>query len=178
MHTQSHGPTPSEFPGFGATRRSASAGPFPQILSHIPSMPTGSLSLQTTEDGEKNNAESGNGAAGINFAVQLKQFEHMQQQHRLHRVVKNPKPPRRPPVVPNQVLISPSSIVFSPTGSYLVRLSCYIIPKVEKKLKIKNIKKFPVQCAGHVDVGLVCDMAEWSKTRSSARWTNTKRGCS
>jgi hypothetical protein len=36
--------------------------------------------------------------------MQLKQFEQVQLQHRLQRVVvnNNPKPPRRPPVVPNQ----------------------------------------------------------------------------
>ncbi|KAG0581788.1 hypothetical protein M758_3G007100 [Ceratodon purpureus] len=106
MHTQPHGvSTPSEFPGLSAIRRSASAGPFPQILSHIPSIPVSSLSLQATEpDGEKNADIISNGSvAGINFASQLKQFEHMQHQHRLHQGANNIfKPPRRPPIVPNQ----------------------------------------------------------------------------
>lgn len=98
----------SEFPGLSAIRRTASAsgGAYNQILSHIPSIPTGSsLALQGTEDTEKN-TEMSNGVTGINFAMQLKQFELMQQQHRLHRVVaNNSRPPRRPPVVPNQVLL-------------------------------------------------------------------------
>jgi vacuole morphology and inheritance protein 14 len=102
MLTQPYGTsTSSEFTGLGAIRRSASAGPFPQIVSHIP---TSSLSLQTSmEDGERN-VDGGHGAAAINFAMQLKQFQQVQQQHRLQRVVgnNNPKPPRRPPVVPNQ----------------------------------------------------------------------------
>nr|XP_024381913.1 protein VAC14 homolog isoform X2 [Physcomitrium patens] len=105
-HSFMHAPhgtlMPSEFPGLSAIRRSASVGPYDKILSHIAPMPT-TLSLHATEDGEKVADSASNGGAGINFAVQLKQFEHMQQQHRMHRVVdSNLKPPRRPPIVSNQ----------------------------------------------------------------------------
>ena len=108
MHTQPHGvSTLSEFPGLSAIRRSTSAGPYPQILSHIPTIPVSSLNVQATEPvGEKNSDITSNGSVtGINFTSQLKQFEHMQRQHRLHQAADNNfKPPRRPPVVPNQVL--------------------------------------------------------------------------
>lgn len=107
MHTQPHvASTASEFPGLSAIRRSASAGPYTQILAHVPSIPVSSLTLQATDpDGEKTADITSNGsAAGINFASQLKQFEHIQQQHRLHQSADNIlKPPRRPPVIPNQV---------------------------------------------------------------------------
>ena len=70
-----------QFPGLNAIRKDASAGPFSQILSHVPT--TSSLNAQTSaEEGDKN----ADGAPAINFAQQMKQFEQVQQQHRLQRV--------------------------------------------------------------------------------------------
>lgn len=108
MHTQPHGVSaPSEFPGLSAIRRAASAGPYTaQILAQVPPISISSLSLQAPEDGEKH-ADTSNGVAGVNFASQMRHFEHVQHQHRLHRVVDNDsRPPRRPPVVPEQVFMS------------------------------------------------------------------------
>lgn len=63
-----------------AIRRTASGNPYSQILSHIPSLPSGS---QNVEDGDRN-TDISNGTNGINFTMRLQQFEHMQRQHRLH----------------------------------------------------------------------------------------------
>ncbi|GLJ48313.1 hypothetical protein SUGI_1019740 [Cryptomeria japonica] len=59
-------------------KRTASGNPYAQILSHIPVLPGG---VQNVEDGVKN-MDIGNGSSGINFALRLQQFEHMQHQHR------------------------------------------------------------------------------------------------
>lgn len=125
MHAPHGTLMPSEFPGLSAIRRSASVGPYDKILSHIAPMPT-TLSLHATEDGEKVADSASNGGAGINFAVQLKQFEHMQQQHRMHRVVdSNLKPPRRPPIVSNQVSVCTSKFYIDPCG-IIMGIVCWI----------------------------------------------------
>eukprot|EP01018_Ginkgo_biloba_P036307 Gb_38749 [translate_table: standard] len=69
-----------EFPSISGIRRTASGNPYAQILSHIPALPSGT---QNVEDGDKN-TDIGNGTSGINFAMRLQQFEHMQHQHRSH----------------------------------------------------------------------------------------------
>lgn len=87
MHMQPSLPH-TEFPGLSAIRRTASAGGYSQILSHIPTIQTSS----TSEDGERS-SDNINGPLGINFAAQLKQFEHMQHQHHLYQ--SQNKAPRR-----------------------------------------------------------------------------------
>lgn len=91
----------TDFPGLSAIRRTASGGPYAQILSHIPAIPT--VSQATSEDGVLS-SDSGNGASGINFVTQLQQFEHMQHQHRIHRMAQSQtkKLSRKPPLVPIQ----------------------------------------------------------------------------
>lgn len=91
MHVQP--PSSTEFPGLSAIRRTASSGGYGQILSHIPAIPAG-LST-SSEDGDKITDASG-GASGINFAAQLKQFEHMQYQHHLHRTAQRNLPRKLP----------------------------------------------------------------------------------
>eukprot|EP00246_Nothoceros_aenigmaticus_P012377 TRINITY_DN3816_c0_g1_i1.p1 TRINITY_DN3816_c0_g1~~TRINITY_DN3816_c0_g1_i1.p1 ORF type:complete len:273 (+),score=33.36 TRINITY_DN3816_c0_g1_i1:57-821(+) len=82
----------SDFSSLNAIRRTASGVPYAQIL-------TGS---QPIDDGDKN-ADLSNGSSGINFGQRLKQFEHMQQQHRLHRDSQSPtKQTKKPPLVPTQ----------------------------------------------------------------------------
>ena len=88
MHMQPALP-PSEVPGLSAIRRTASAGGYSQILSHIPTIQSSST---TSEDGERS-SDSTNGSLGINFAAQLKQFEYMQHQHHLYQ--SQNRPPRR-----------------------------------------------------------------------------------
>lgn len=92
----------SDFPGLSAIRRTASGGPYAQILSHIPAIPTANQTL--SEDGALG-SDSSNGASGINFVTQLQQFEHMQHQHRIHRLAQSQtkKLSRKPPLVPIQV---------------------------------------------------------------------------
>jgi vacuole morphology and inheritance protein 14 len=86
-------PSSTEFPGLSAIRRTASSGGYGQILSHIPVIPTGLAT--SSEDGDKITDTSG-GASGINFAAQLKQFEHMQYQHHLHRTAQRNLPRKLP----------------------------------------------------------------------------------
>jgi hypothetical protein len=96
----------SEFPGLSAIRRTASTGAYTQILSHIPSIPSVSHLSQPSDDGDSS-SDMSNGAVGINFSMQLKQFEHMQHQHRLHRVTQpQTKVPHKPPIAPVQVCFS------------------------------------------------------------------------
>lgn len=104
MHMQPSLPH-TEFPGLSAIRRTASAGGYSQILSHIPTIQTSS----TSEDGERS-SDNINGPLGINFAAQLKQFEHMQHQHHLYQ--SQNKAPRRtltPP--PAQVYCTPKFVL-------------------------------------------------------------------
>lgn len=104
MHVQ---PSPTtEFPGLSAIRRTASQGGYSQILSHIPAMPSGPLNA--SEDGDKS-IDINSSALGINFAAQLKQFEHMQHQHHLYQS-QNVRPPRRPITPP------PMQVHLHPTG--------------------------------------------------------------
>ncbi|KAL2611614.1 hypothetical protein R1flu_023306 [Riccia fluitans] len=87
------------FPGLSAIRRTASGGPYAQILSHIPAIPTSS---QTDEGGQ--HLDSKNGSNSVNFDVRLQQFEHVQQQHRLFRGHWQSKkqPSGKPPIAPVQ----------------------------------------------------------------------------
>nr|PNR52381.1 hypothetical protein PHYPA_008755 [Physcomitrium patens] len=75
MHMQSS-LTSSEFPRLSAIRRSASAGSYSQLFSHVPSIQTSS----TNEDSDRI-SDSTNGPLGINFAEQLKQFEYNTYHH-------------------------------------------------------------------------------------------------
>ncbi|KAG6542133.1 hypothetical protein Mapa_016485 [Marchantia paleacea] len=99
---------PSGSEGFGtlsAIRRTASGGPYAQILSHIPSI----QSASQVDEGSQN-LDSRNGPTSINFDAHLQQFEHMQHQHRLHRVTQSQsrkqsqqsQQSRKPPIVPVQ----------------------------------------------------------------------------
>jgi vacuole morphology and inheritance protein 14 len=88
--------------GLNVIRRTASAGPFAQILANNPTIP--GVSQGPSEDGVLS-ADSSNGPSGINFVTQLQQFEHMQHQHRNHRLAQSQtkKLSRKPPPVPVQV---------------------------------------------------------------------------
>ncbi|CAM6095577.1 unnamed protein product [Calypogeia fissa] len=94
-------PSSSEFPSLSAIRRTASGGPYAQILSNIAPLPI--VSQTVSEDGGIS-SDSSNGASGINFTTQLQQFEHMQHQHRLHRMAQSQtkKLSRKPPLPPVQ----------------------------------------------------------------------------
>ncbi|KAL3696616.1 hypothetical protein R1sor_010692 [Riccia sorocarpa] len=95
-----HPPSGSEgFPGLSAIRRTASGGPYAQILSHIPAISSGS---QT--DGGGPNLESKSGAISVNFDLRLQQFEHMQHQHRIYRGQWQAKQQHsgKPPIAPVQ----------------------------------------------------------------------------
>lgn len=65
--------------------RSTSGNLCAQLLTHIPGLGNG---MQGSEDGD-DDTEFASGTTGINFAVRLQQFEHMQQQHRFHRSCRN-----------------------------------------------------------------------------------------
>ena len=133
----------SEF-GLSAIRRTASAGGYPQILSHIPSIQSSS----TSEDGERS-SDSVNGPLGINFQAQMKQFEYMQHQHHLYQ--SQNRPPRRtltPP--PAQVCCLLGTCMFVSFLALQVEFSCTDLRDLEM-----YYYKLEVFCSG-MKLGLHC----------------------